>query len=144
MGQNIRWTSKKVRIPPGELLLTDGRCMIRARCGNRIVARLTRAEVSSGISDPDSMQEMMFDTPLPSIAQLPPALQPVLTPGVTLRDLWKGEPPPVEYTPEPGTMVLVATGLFADAAVALQLTTLPSGRRRPSHIVGSYRAANDS
>lgn len=112
VGEKIRWTSKKVRIPPGELLLTDGRCVIRTRCGNRIVERMTRSEVLAGSSDLDPMQEMMFDTPLPSIAQLPLALQPVLTPGVTLHDLWKNGPPPAEYTPEPGTMVLFASGLL--------------------------------
>jgi hypothetical protein len=105
VGEKIRWTTRKVRIPPGELLLTDGRRMIRTRCGNRLVEQLPRSEVMSDVSDLDPMQEMMFETPLPSIAQLPPALQPVLTPGVTLRDLWKtGQPPPEEYTPEPGTV----------------------------------------
>jgi hypothetical protein len=112
VGDKIRWTSKKVRIPPGELLLTDGRCLIRTRCGNRIVKRLTCSEVSSGVVDLDTMQDMMFDTPLPSIAWLPPALQPVLAPGVTLHDLWKdGAPHSEEYTPEPGTLVLFASGL---------------------------------
>jgi hypothetical protein len=34
----IYWTSKKVKIPKGESLITDGRCDARARCGNRISA----------------------------------------------------------------------------------------------------------
>ncbi len=86
--------------------------MIRTRCGNRLVERLPRSEAMSDISDLGPMQEMMFDTPLPSIAQLPPALQPTLMPGVTLLDLWKnGQPPPKDYTPEPGTIGLFASGL---------------------------------
>ena len=36
MGENIYWTKKKVRIPAGEALLTDGQSLVRARCGNRI------------------------------------------------------------------------------------------------------------
>lgn len=113
IGDKILWTRKKVRIPPGELLLTDGRSLIRTRCGNRLVERLPRSEVLSTMNDLDSSQELMFEAPLPSIAQLPPALQPVLTPGVTMRDLWKkGSPPAEEYTPEPATMVLFASGLL--------------------------------
>ena len=36
MGKNIYWTKKKVRIAPGETLLTDGKSFVRTRCGNRI------------------------------------------------------------------------------------------------------------
>jgi hypothetical protein len=32
----IYWTRKPVRIPKGEILLTDGSAYVRARCGNRI------------------------------------------------------------------------------------------------------------
>ena len=33
---HVYWTSKKLRIPKGELILEDGRCLARARCGNRL------------------------------------------------------------------------------------------------------------
>lgn len=34
--KKIYWTKKKLRIPKGELLLTDGSSWARARCGNRL------------------------------------------------------------------------------------------------------------
>jgi hypothetical protein len=36
VGNTIYWTSRPVRLPPGEKLLTDGQNFARARCGNRI------------------------------------------------------------------------------------------------------------
>jgi hypothetical protein len=36
VGNAIYWTSRPVRLPPGETLLTDGENYARARCGNRI------------------------------------------------------------------------------------------------------------
>lgn len=36
MDDKIYWTKRKVRIPAGEALLTDGNTFVRARCGNRI------------------------------------------------------------------------------------------------------------
>jgi hypothetical protein len=38
LNNKIYWTAKKIKIPQGEPLITDGRCEIRARCGNRISA----------------------------------------------------------------------------------------------------------
>jgi len=35
-GDKVYWTAKKVRLPAGESLLTDGRNEMRARCANRI------------------------------------------------------------------------------------------------------------
>jgi len=36
VGNAVYWTSRAVRVPRGETLLTDGRNYARARCGNRI------------------------------------------------------------------------------------------------------------
>lgn len=36
MDDKIYWSKRKVRIPAGEALLTDGKSLVRARCGNRI------------------------------------------------------------------------------------------------------------
>lgn len=35
-GSQIYWTSRKVRLPPGETILTDGVSDVRSRCGNRL------------------------------------------------------------------------------------------------------------
>ena len=55
----IYWTKKKLRIPSGELLLTDGTQYARARCGNRLSDRLHK--------DPTSNQE-----PSGALLSLPP------------------------------------------------------------------------
>src|SRR5205823_6610337 len=36
LGSRIFWTTKKLRIPKGEVLLTDGSNYARTRCGNRL------------------------------------------------------------------------------------------------------------
>jgi hypothetical protein len=36
LGNHIYWTSKKVTLPAGETLLSDGTHLVRTRCGNRI------------------------------------------------------------------------------------------------------------
>jgi len=109
-GAHIYWTSKQLTIPRGELMLTDGEHMIRSRCGNRIQRTKPGTEVSSaGVTE--QTQDMILNTPLPSIAKLPPALQPVLSPGVLTGDIWKLPGEEVTATPEPGTLMLFASGL---------------------------------
>lgn len=38
LGNHIYWTKRKVRLPSGEAVITDGKYMARTRCGNRISA----------------------------------------------------------------------------------------------------------
>jgi hypothetical protein len=40
INNRVYWTHKKLRIPKGEVLLTDGRHYARTRCGNRLCASL--------------------------------------------------------------------------------------------------------
>jgi hypothetical protein len=46
MQNQIYWTARKLRIPQGEALLTDGVHFARARCGNRL-SEVPHAEISS-------------------------------------------------------------------------------------------------
>lgn len=107
----ISWTSKRLTIPRGELILTDGQHMIRSRCGNRIQQKNPGGVVSSSAIT-EQMQDLILDAPLPSIAKLPPPLQPVLSPGVLAGDIWKMPAAEVTTTPEPGTLMLFASGLL--------------------------------
>jgi hypothetical protein len=63
----VYWTAKKIRIPKGEALITDGKETARTRCGNR---------VSAVSMDPVSDQEPTIDKfEVPQIAELiPPAI----------------------------------------------------------------------
>jgi len=38
IGNDVFWTKRKVTLPKGETMLTDGRAMARTRCGNRVSA----------------------------------------------------------------------------------------------------------
>lgn len=59
-GGAIFWTRRKVLIPRGERLLTDGTRFIRARCGNRI------ADVPEGETEPagQAVSEQVLDHPI--------------------------------------------------------------------------------
>jgi hypothetical protein len=65
MDGNVAWTHKQQHLRKGELLLADGKNMIRGRCGNRIAF----APVSTGAGFEPS--EIVFDTVEP-----PPAVSP--------------------------------------------------------------------
>jgi hypothetical protein len=108
-GKQICWTSNALTIPRGELVLTDGQHMVRSRCGNRIQQKRPENAVRSSAMT-EQMQALIMDAPLPSIANLPASLQPVLSPGVLVGDLWKDPENQVAVTPEPGTLILFSSG----------------------------------
>lgn len=109
IGNNIYWTAKKLNIPRGELVLTDGRNMIRARCGNRISVRLQKRELSE---QGEQTLETVFEAPIPSLAKLPPFLQPVVPPGIGGRDIETPQQSEIETTPEPTGFVMCASGIL--------------------------------
>lgn len=65
MGEKIYWTKKKVRLPAGEALLTDGKSFVRARCGNRI-----SDTAQSNVSDKEPAPEVL-DMVIPPAAAGP-------------------------------------------------------------------------
>jgi len=62
----VFWTRKRIRLYPGELLLTDGTVQARARCGNQI-SDVAKPEVSEEEPDAD-----VIDQPVASLEPLPP------------------------------------------------------------------------
>jgi hypothetical protein len=79
----VFWTRKRVRLYPGELLLTDGNITARARCGNQI-SETPKPEVSD--EEPD---EDVLDQPVMEVASAPSMpIHPLLAPP----DLPGGEP----------------------------------------------------
>jgi hypothetical protein len=108
----VYWTAHKVSIPRGELVLTDGKHMIRGRCGNRIQGQLPPfAVLSSGVSA--TTLESAFDAPLPAIHQPPPRLQPVLR-GTPPQRIDQSNFPPTQSssTPEPRIFLLSSTAML--------------------------------
>ena len=69
----IYWTRKRVRLHPGELLLTDGKITARTRCGNQI-SDVVQPDVAD--EEPD---QAVLDQPVADLAPAFP-MHPVLAP----------------------------------------------------------------
>lgn len=90
-GDRIFWTAKKVTIPAGETLLTDGAHFARTRCGNRI------SEVPAKPVSPVEPMERELDNPLWPRS-------PVLTSDSSLPEpIWPDSPVPIAFLP-PGPL----------------------------------------
>ena len=79
----VFWTRKKIRLHPGELLLTDGKITARARCGNQI-SDTAKPEISN-----EEPEEDVMDRP---VAQIEPGPSFPVRPLLTPPDLPGGEP----------------------------------------------------
>jgi hypothetical protein len=130
----VYWTAKKIRIPQGESLITDGNEVARTRCGNM---------VSAAPQEPVSEEEPTAESfEMPLLAQveapeldMPPAIGldfpdvgvPMIEPYIPVqrptilpyyyRPLFIVQPDVV--VPEPGTLGLLATGLIVLVTVRL-------------------------
>jgi hypothetical protein len=137
----VYWTRKKVRLHPGEMLLTDGKITARARCGNQI-SDTAKPEVSEEEPAEDVLDHPVTaldsgpswpNRPVLPATQLPagaPAPPPFNAGGFFFAYVPFGVPLPSGYcspddqsihchpkhhkpptVPEPSTMVLLVSGL---------------------------------
>ncbi len=60
---SIFWTHKKIRLPAGEMLLTDGKIAARAKCGNQI-SDVAKPDISDEEPDQDVMDQPVALEPL--------------------------------------------------------------------------------
>jgi hypothetical protein len=141
LGNRVFWTSRKMNLLKGETLITDGEHAARTRCGNRIsetpVRPVSPKEPSQKIletpedpglfSQPDALSLTLPPNnfpPPPATAIYPddPGGGMFIPPFVPV--VWGGgspmpptpippTPPPPVSTPEPGTLLLISTGLSA-------------------------------
>ena len=141
-GGRILWTKKPHLIRAGETVITDGKVTARTRCGNRLAVKPKGITEAEGPSEEDLNQPVaVADMPiLPPISSLQPLLAPQVVAGptggpvgepifggpfgggggggggkckidpVTHHCKHHHGPPPV---PEPGTLVLVGSGILA-------------------------------
>jgi hypothetical protein len=73
MKRKVFWTKRRLKIPKGEVLLTDGASFARARCGNRLSEKPHMQQVSGGEPPAKalSMPPMQLGEPM-ELAQNPP------------------------------------------------------------------------
>lgn len=77
----VYWTRRKVRLHPGELLLTDGKITARARCGNQISDTI-QPEVSNEEPDANVMDQPVLSVDAaPSLSPRPVLAAPTLPVG---------------------------------------------------------------
>lgn len=135
----VFWTRKKIRLRAGELLLTDGKIEARVKCGNQ-VSEIAMPEVSEEEPEESLLEEPValpptLVRPVLVPAELPTG-QPIEPPLYTGRFIFPYVPVgggPIEHpkhhctiengepdkkchhkpprTPEPSTMILIASGL---------------------------------
>ena len=118
----IYWTSRRIHLAKGELVLVDGKNMIRARCGNRIAFELPpAASKAPSIEPPPEVFEYglppSFSPRVPLVApggaelHLPPAPWPPIF--VAPVSCCEGYLPvnSIAATPEPSTFLLWVAGI---------------------------------
>jgi hypothetical protein len=132
MGDKVYWTRKKVALHPGETLISDGKIVARTRCGNRIAmvalgppAVVEPVEVD--FNEPLFFNDMVthdaepkLDTYADALPEPANSLLPVshgrkvpffLLPFFGLPGGAAVSHTPLAVTPEPGTMLLLSSGL---------------------------------
>jgi hypothetical protein len=128
IGDRVYWTRRKVSLHAGETLITDGKIMARARCGNRVAMLPLDTGSPLEPSTDELEQPIVLRDSLPTLpaltavntapTKLPAAVVPPAKGG------WWFIPPPIyvptgssggplAVTPEPGSILLISTGLAA-------------------------------
>lgn len=124
MQDKVYWTSKKLKIPEGEPLITDGRDTARTRCGNRVSAvplepvsedepaiETFDIPVLARLEAPELPERRLQMHEFPPIASHIPIQRPKILPYY-YRPLFVVRPPST-VVPEPATLGLLAVGLAA-------------------------------
>lgn len=117
----IYWTSGRVHLAKGELVLVDGKNVIRARCGNRIAFELPPEAPKAPPLEPP-LEVFEYGLPPPFSPGEPPgegppepvpeSWPPVLIAPVPCCTGFVGPPnQPIAPTPEPSTLLLVGAGI---------------------------------
>ena len=132
---SVHWTTHTIRVPKGELILSDGTNLIRARCGNRLVFAPPPEPPKTGGPPAIEPPELVFDYAPPPIftpPEMPAPPHPDSAPP-RVAHFWPPAMPPPTWccgpggfpgnghqprplrppaVTEPTTMLLLGTGVF--------------------------------
>ncbi len=108
-GDKVYCTKRTLNIPQGEHILTDGKNIIRVRCGNRLIAVLGGSDYAVEAT-PDAGLEDALETPIPHVARILPGH---VIPGTKVlpSSHETGEENEIATTPEPSAWVLYLSGM---------------------------------
>jgi len=130
IGDRVHWTRHKIALHPGEMLITDDTIVARTRCGNRVAAapldagsplepsleELEEPRASAGPRLPaafvDPIPSRLPDPSIPEHALAQRGGIPWFIPPVFIPTGSSGGPgQPLAVTPEPGSLLLISSGL---------------------------------
>jgi hypothetical protein len=118
-GDDVRWTTHAVAIPANELVLTDGKHMVRARCGNRIEVKKPEPMPAAFLPPDVPPPDIAMDAGLPALA--PPTITPP-APPVDL--LAKNNAPPTRTSTPPATWCCGVTNTHTQPPVVPEPPTI--------------------
>jgi hypothetical protein len=107
----VNWTNHPVLIPAGEVVLTDGTHLLRARCGNRISRRRPSVALAK-----DPPPDLAMEARVPGVVRT--SFSPRSAAEKHQYNPWLVSAVPA--VPEPGTLVLLAAGLGTLVAAKLK------------------------
>ena len=81
IGDRVYWTNRKVTIPAGEQVLTDGKTLVRARCGNGISVDPLLPALDNE-PKPEAFDSIVPHVPANTVVALDPADSYLTPPGV--------------------------------------------------------------
>jgi hypothetical protein len=134
-GDKVYWTRKKIRLHPGETLISDGKIVARTRCGNRVAVAPLGPAALNDVLESDLNQPLFSNEMVTNAVESQPetyaAALPSTTAGVghallpakghkqliplfllPLAGIPSGSShTPLAVTPEPGTLILLSSGL---------------------------------
>ena len=129
IGDRVYWTRRKVSLHRGETLITDGAIVARTRCGNRVAPAPLDTGSALEPSAYEFEQPFILRDPAPTPPVLatagaaPDKLPPALIAPVKAGGWWfippfayipsGGSGGPLAVTPEPGSLLLISSGLAA-------------------------------
>jgi hypothetical protein len=96
-GDKVNWTDHPVQIAANEVVMSDGKHLVRARCGNRIEFERPQPLPSTVKPSDPPPPDIVFESPLPGLT--PPVVVPPATPASQIAEALTPIAPPLGTPP---------------------------------------------